>query len=1330
MLLFEEKHTEVLMKKILIGLVMLWGGLAPVAGRGADLTLLSSRDFTYTYKWQLTGLQIDTFHVGGQTYHNVDFDNSSGEARPGTYYLPLRSMTFGLPPGGSLEVTVSVIKKKYLNNIRLKALPPAAERIEDSYPDAKENDTWLETEAAYRFRDIYLQQLKIRPLRYDDSRRRLTVLQEALITVRITGNTALRRTFHANGKLDALYKNMMVNFKDASAWQIPRPARRLAKTNILTLKNYLTFDISENGVYKISASSLRGIGRGDGMPVDQLRLYNNGGHQLSFATNPKLYNPPYSQEVPLFMVDADNDGLFNHDDYLLFYGRGVNGWFYETGKADFEYQMHTYDTRNTYILETDGSGGSRMAAEGIPQLDNPETVDYGTFRFHYEKDQYNLLSSGPDWYGYRFFGTSNNFSFDFELPARTLTGQDPVVKVRFKGATAIRYQQPSSTYYFTMSINNATVINNLRFSGASRVDATRQLSLTSLKSGANNVSFQYQGSDEAAVAHLDDLSLIYQARLTALDNRLNFFTTNENRNRTYQISGLGTGNDWQVWDISDAVAPRIYMQDATPQSGRLSIRVAANQAPREWVVFSLSQTTIPEVTDFGSYTPEDDLLSTSNQADYVIVTRRELREKGEAFARLRPHLSTRVVSVEDIEFFFNSGVQDPTAIRNFFRYAYNNWQTPSISYVLLLGDGHYDYRNISISQQSVVPVFEIYNTSELDSREVDLYFTDLVSNDNSESKRNIRPDIAIARIPVENARDADVILDKIKTYEANPIKEGWQAQATLVADDTTVGFGKTEPWLHQPQTEKLIRETAIKKFNLKKIYLTAYKPVAGGRGVLKPGAQQDIIDQINNGTLLLNYVGHGSPTTWAHETVFNFDRDYASINNPGRYAFLVAATCDFGMFDNPNLVSFTEGLIWKPEAGIIGALVSTRLVYSQQNAKFNRYFYKKLFPDGGPSIEIGAAFLQALHEESGSNVNDQKYHILGDPTMTLIDPRENIEVTSVQPDTLKALSTVAIRARVTRDGQPQTDFNGGAVLIVNDAKYENVNTGGGPSRSYDLQGPLLFKGEVSVENGLLEGKFIVPKSIRYKDRPTGRVSVYAWDEGANRTAFSSRNDLLFLGSESRTSESAGPAIDIYFKDQENFSSGDLIQDNPTLIIELEDENGVNITGQVGHRLELSVDDGAVRDVSGFFKYNRDSFTKGRLEFPLGSLKPGKHTLRFQAFDNLNNASEQIVEFIVTGSEDLSLEKVLNYPNPFEKTTRFTFQTNRANAEVTVKIYTLQGRVIQKLEGFVTNLGFNVIEWDGRDYDGDEPANGVYLYKITVRDGTKSRSRIEKMVKVR
>jgi len=1304
-----------------------------------ELKLLSQNSAESVYQWELGRLEIQKIRQNGVLYHQVSFSDAiSDAATPDERTLPWQSFNLGIPENGQAQVRIQV--EQLETRSRFLLAPPlriykdergiSTTALQTETPPPLTRHQWVEIGAPYRFRDMMIQPLTIHPLQYDAATHTLRVLKKARITVRISGEGHSGRSFRQRGKLDALYKNMLINFDQAAAWQLPRANRRLAKLSGLTRKQYHTFTINRDGVYKITAAGLRAAGLGDGMPLDQIQLFNNGGHELSRATNAGRYNPSVTAETPLYMVDANQDGLFNGNDYFLFYGRHVNGWFYEDGKKDFQYQMHTYDTENTYILDVSGTGGKRMTASTFPSLNNPVETDYGTFRYHYEKDLYNLLNSGPDWYGYRFFGLSNTYNFDIALPDNTPAGESATMVARFKGATGIHYLEPSSVYKINLSLNGAALLNNFQFTGGARPKATREIPAGVLKSGANAVSIQFTGSDEAAVAHLDYISLIYQARLTAVNNYLTFFTTKENTAMRYKVSGLTTAADWQIWDITDVLNPLILRENGSPQNGMLEIDVAEKENPKQWLVFSPSLSPVSEVREFNTFTPYEDLLSAANQADYIIITRRSLLDDAAEFAAMRPALGVKTVNVEDIEFYFNSGVQDPTAIRNFLRYAYNNWQTPSVSYVLLLGDGHYDYRHITIKDSSVVPVFEIYDTSEIDSRECDAYFGDLVNTDNSASLRNIRPDLAIGRLPVENSLDAQVMLEKIRTYEANPARDGWQMEVTLVADDTTTSAGKTEPWLHQPQTERLVNETPISKFNLKKIYLTAYPAVPGGRGILKPGAQRDIINQFNNGTLIINYVGHGSPTTWAHETVFNFDRDYSSINNPDKYPFLVAATCDFGMFDNPFEISFTEGLIWKKNAGIIGALVSTRLVYSQQNARFNRVFYQKLFPEGGPSIELGAAMLQAQHSTSGSNVNDQKYHLLADPTMTLIDPREKMQVSSIQPDTLKALATVEIDGAVETDGKRATDFNGGAVIIVNDARYEDVNTGGGKGLNYDLPGPLLFKGEVSVEQGALQGRFIVPKSLRYQNRPTGRVSIYAWDDNSARSAMAFRDDLLFIGSENRGGETDGPGIDIYFKNQENFSDGDMVQSNPILIIEMEDENGINVTGQLGHRLELRIDNGDAQDVSAFFKYDRDSYTRGRLEYPLTALKSGRHTLQFSAYDNLNNLSEQTIAFTVADEDEPVLDRVMNYPNPFRRATRFTFQTSVSGAEVTVKIYTLQGRIIQELTGYVSTPGFNVIEWDGRDRDGDEPANGTYLYKVILKDGARQLSKIEKMVKVR
>ncbi len=357
--------------------------------------------------------------------------------------------------------------------------------------------------------------------------------------------------------------------------------------------------------------------------------------------------------------------------------------------------------------------------------------------------------------------------------------------------------------------------------------------------------------------------------------------------------------------------------------------------------------------------------------------------------------------------------------------------------------------------------------------------------------------------------------------------------------------------------------------------------------------------------------------------------------------------------------------------------------------------------------------------------------------MTLADGREDIEITSITPDTLKALSIVKVNAKIKVAGNYTENFDGGAVLLVNDAEFEDINTwseeegaGSNALYNYDVQGPLIFRGEVSVNNGNLESEFIIPKSIRYKNKKSGRMTLYAWDETTNLTAQSYKDDLLLLGSSSLNAESDGPEIDIFFDNQENFSSGDIIQEKPILVAELIDNSGINLTGQLGHKIELRIDNTKAVDISESFTYNRDSFTKGLIHYPLTDLEPGAHTLSLQVFDNLNNRSEKTVEFRISDSDGLVLEEVVNYPNPFRKQTSFTFQTNRDGAEAQVKIYTVSGRLIEKLEGYFTKAGYNEIEWSGLDRDGNTLANGLYLYKIILKEGKDKKEKIEKMIVVK
>jgi Peptidase family C25/FlgD Ig-like domain len=431
-----------------------------------------------------------------------------------------------------------------------------------------------------------------------------------------------------------------------------------------------------------------------------------------------------------------------------------------------------------------------------------------------------------------------------------------------------------------------------------------------------------------------------------------------------------------------------------------------------------------------------------------------------------------------------------------------------------------------------------------------------------------------------------------------------------------------------------------------------------------------------------------------------------------------------------------EEMFWLRNKGGIGVIAASRPVFATSNREFVKRLYQSLFNNKSntqTSKILGTALLQAL----GGGDNDQKFGLLGDPTMKLADAGNLVSITSVTPDTLKALSTVEVTARVTDvAGNPLTSFRGDALIRVFDTKdtvllsnYSNLEY---QYPYYTKQEKVIFKGLVSIDslnNGEFTAKFIVPKSIKYDDTPTGRISIYAWS-GDMGTASGFKNDLILFGTESLT-DNHGPEIDFSFEGQEDFFDGDYVTSQPTVIIGLFDSSGINLTQEVGHRIELSIDGNIRKDVTQYFVYDKNSYRSGQLRYTLPALSPGNHALTISAWDNVNNLTEQEVNFRTIQINELALEEVVNYPNPFAEDTHFTFQFQSPTnfGDVTIKIYTVTGRLIQQLET-VAQPGFNRLYWDGRDRDGDKLANGVYLYKIIVNDGQRKIEKIEKLAVLR
>jgi hypothetical protein len=253
-----------------------------------------------------------------------------------------------------------------------------------------------------------------------------------------------------------------------------------------------------------------------------------------------------------------------------------------------------------------------------------------------------------------------------------------------------------------------------------------------------------------------------------------------------------------------------------------------------------------------------------------------------------------------------------------------------------------------------------------------------------------------------------------------------------------------------------------------------------------------------------------------------------------------------------------------------------------------------------------------------------------------------------------------------------------------------------------------------VEKGRFEVTFVMPKDISYGGH-LARISAYLHDSQQDGLAY--RDSLLVGGTATAVEDTAGPSISMTIAGQD-FASGDFTSSSPTIVVRLEDENGINITGEVGHWIVLNVDADAQRiDLTDRFSYDPGSYQRGTLEYTIAGLSPGDHVATVKAWDNFNNFSIGTLTFRVAEEKNLILKDVLNCPNPFDprsEHTVFTYQLSRP-AEVTIKIYTVAGRLIRTLREGERMSGYNESQpWRGEDEDNDSIANGVYLYKITAR----------------
>ena len=1080
--------------------------------------------------------------------------------------------------------------------------------------------------------------------------------------------------------------------------------------------------INQTGMHRIDYNYLAGLGI-DMKEIDPLRiqLFGNGGGPL-----PESLNSPRIDDLaenPI-LVTGSEDGSFDPGDLILFYAEGPDSWEYDEVRGRYEFNKNVYDAHNYYFLRIDGEeeglrvGPTQMftEAEYISQHSDYPQV--------YENDKTNLLAqydhtegTGQKWYGESFFSTKEqDFASKFDLSS-LIVGEILQYQMLFaaRNASASSLSFTIGERSFNRTINGVSV-QSPEATYARDGEIEGSFILESIPAKLIVKTNAYQGWLDKIVLN-GRIPLSYSNKPLVIQDRFSL-----NRDKAgFEVSK--TPSDLHIWDVTDPVNAR-----TVPFSSAGNDRIRFFYQPDRLRQFIAFQPADISLVPGKGILIENQNLHGITDAEMIIVYHRNFREQAERLADHRSFhngLEAETVDIAQIYHEFSSGRQDPTALRDFVKMVYD--RNPGLKYLLLFGDGSYDYKSIlnPTNNDQFIPVYETMESLNPISGYVSDDFYALLSDDEGYDLEGDL-DIAVGRLPVRTAAQAKILVDKIIAYELSTENDGdWQNRIALIADDEDASR-------HLDQTETVARYLRQNHpvFNLEKIYLDAFKQEVNPGGHRYPEANKSINDNMYKGVLAMTYIGHGGPGGFAQERVLRLE-DIYSWNNDPRLPLLITATCSFAGFDDPAINTAGEASILKENGGVISLFSTVRLVYSNENSILINAVFNEIFTKyDGNYLKLGEV-LRVAKNKIGNKDNKRKFFLFGDPAMQLALPEYKVYTRAINgretgqgsyPDTLRALSKVRIDGYIGDvDGQVMSDFNG----IVYPTLFDKVrqietlsNDSGSPVRSFEVQKQILFKGAATVKNGEFSFEFILPKDIDYR-LGEGKLSYY-YSNGDNRDANGYFTGFIIGGSSDDVlTDNEGPAISLYLNHTE-FVSGDVTNARPVLLAHLSDASGINISGtSIGHDLKAVLDGQLANGyrLNDFFQSATDDYTSGEVSFPLDRLEPGEHTLYLEAWDILNNKGEATIDFIVADEEEQVLTRLFNYPNPVIDHTSFYFEHTLPDSELDVRItiFDLSGRLVKTIDALAFTDGYRInhIDWDGTG-DGNNPLpDGVYVYHIRV-----------------
>ena len=712
--------------------------------------------------------------------------------------------------------------------------------------------------------------------------------------------------------------------------------------------------VKEGGIYAVSGQDLIDVG-----------------WETASLDPKKILMTHRGEQIPIEVL-GEEDGVLDPGDSILFYGTGIP-------RESPQFEVANTDV---YWLGSSAVDGLRMTQrDGAPGSGTPPAEFKNTL--HMEKDTFYTAvipnGKGVDhWFWWEegalpriLQGESR--SYPFTVQNLSSTTKDCTVRYYLQGKTDDIEVSPD---HHTQVYLNGILIDDRSWNGFSQFKGAVDVADCALKNGENTLRIFSVGDTGAAVDSFlfNWFELDYWDRYVAEGNELAFNGTGSGA-VDFITTGF-TGNDIQVYDITQAAGPVRIINPAIDFVGGVFQAVFQDtlQAQRRYLALTSGQRKKPV-----SLTLDNPSLlrSPENGADYIIIAHESLIDSIQPLAEHRRGQGLRVVTADITNIYdeFSFGVEDPQAIKDFLKYAYENWLPPKPLYVLLVGDATLDYKdNFGTGFRNLVPTHLVDTETELSQTASDNWFVTVAGDDPL-------PDLLIGRFALRMPFQVVAVVNKILGYEsASPT--GWN-QNILFAADNPDKAGDFEA-----ASEDLIN-LLPNGFNPQRVYLRTL-------GSIK--ANEEIITNISNGTLITNYTGHGNVNFWAAEQMFE-SFDVGRLSNGGRLTFLVTLNCLNGFFHDPfeggvdqfgtpHGFPLAEAFLNVGNSGAIAAWSPTGLGFTFEHDLMAQELFNIIFSENDPilgSATTGAK-VRAFSKFAISEDNLNTFVLFGDPATTLAVP--------------------------------------------------------------------------------------------------------------------------------------------------------------------------------------------------------------------------------------------------------------------------------------------------------------------------------------------------------